>query len=104
MKTADKVQFISDEFHAITEEADQLLIRLAQLTALATEARRETGMTGPKSRRTLKHLTNAQPHLEEAIECLALGHAAAEKDAPKADFPWNCPDETRATHLRVIGE
>ena len=96
MNTQAKVQQVSDEFHRLTGNIDTLLADLSRLTALAAEARIETGMNGVESQRTLKHLANICPALIDARSSLTLAHAAAQNSAPKADFPWECPDEASA--------
>ena len=93
MTTQDKVQLVSDELHAVTDHTDRLLARISRLTALTAEARIETGMTGIQSQRTLNHLATAAMKFAEVRKSLVLAHSSAECDAPKADFPWECPPE-----------
>ena len=102
MNTMNKVQDFSDEFHAIMADADALLQRTAHAMAKASELRSETGMTALEGQRTLKHLAASQPLLVDCMKSLSLGHAAAAQDAPKADFPWECPDDGVQNALPVL--
>lgn len=89
-----KAQMVSDSFHEVTDDIDRLMAKIAGLTALSTEIRIEAQMGGVESQRVLKHLAATQPHLADARNAVTLAHAAAQKDAPpKADFPWDCPEQ-----------
>lgn len=101
----DIVQEISDNFHAMTDQTDQLLADLSYQLQAAVTLRTETGMTGIESQRTIKHLTATILSLSEARGTLALAHSAAEKEAEKADLPWICDDQIQAKgtpHLRLV--
>lgn len=103
--TEDIVQEISDNFHSMTDQTDQLLADLSYQLQAAVTLRTETGMTGIESQRTIKHLTASILSLTEARGALALAHSAAEKEAEKAGLPWECPDmaEVESTpHLRLV--
>ena len=110
--TLAKVQMVSDGMHSTTETLDRLIADIARLTALTVEARIETGMTGLESQRAMSHLANVAPGLAEARKELTLAHAAAEKSAPKASFPWECPenatiaeaDAASSPRLKAVGE
>lgn len=93
---ADTVQQMSDQFHAMTDQTDMLLADLSAQLQAAIKVRAETGMSGIETQRTIKHLTASILNLTEARGALALAHSAAEKEAEKADLPWNCPDEASA--------
>ncbi len=93
MELHQTVQTISDDFHIITDNIDALVEALALQLTNTTQVRRGARIDGLSSQRTLSHLADALLRASEMRKSLTLAHAAAEKEAVKAELPWDCPPD-----------
>ena len=99
---AETAQQVSDDFHAMTAQSDQMLFDLSSQLQALLKVRNETGMTGIESQRPIKHLTAAILNATEMRGSIALAHSAAEKEAEKASIPWDCVNKAEADEPPVL--
>ncbi|MCK0127352.1 hypothetical protein [Erythrobacter sp. F6033] len=92
---------MSIRFHEAMDNLDRLQNEMDELASFARTIRTESNMGQLDGQRTLNFISGTQSRLNEAREKLALAHARAEKDAIKADLPWECP-AARATKLKLV--
>ncbi len=112
MELHNTVQDMSDEFHALTTEVEDVLTRLMAQTQRALEVRKDAGLSGAESQRTIGHLTKAIEQASEIRGSITAAHRQAQKDATRADLPWECPpdasharqEEAKVIQLRVAGQ
>ena len=93
MKVEQSAQDMSDRFHKITSDVDLSIESIADQFKNAIEVRRLANISGHESQRTLRHLSNAMDRLVQTRESITLAHTSAQKEAERADIPWNCPPE-----------